>query len=190
LGKTPSKAHREQCWLEKRYSRASEDLKEEGVSVAAGDPADFVGYCGLYCNACGIRQGKIKGAVDNLRSAIASYGFDKIMPDLAKWEPSFEHYEGFKQVMEGLVKMFGYCAGCLENGGDPNCQVRLCARQKGYRTCAECAEAKSCQKLNPYRKYAEPAFQSIKESGLQDYAKKMQKKVEAGYCFPTELDSP
>jgi hypothetical protein len=158
--------------------------------MVAVNPADFVGYCGLYCNACRIRQGKMKEAVDNLRNAIASYGFDKIMPDLAKWEPGFKQYEGFKQVMEGLVKMFGYCAGCLDNGGDPNCQVRLCARQKGYRTCTECAEAKSCQKLDPYRKYSELALQNIKESSIQDYAEKMQKKVDEGHGFPAELNSP
>ncbi|MCK4434643.1 hypothetical protein KAU92_04060 [Candidatus Bathyarchaeota archaeon] len=45
--------------------------------METSNPADFVGYCGLYCNACGIRQGKIKNAVDNLRNVIAAYGFDK-----------------------------------------------------------------------------------------------------------------
>jgi len=52
------------------------------------DPASLAGYCGLYYNACGIRQEKIKAAVNNLRDIIVSYGFDKIMPELAKWEPS------------------------------------------------------------------------------------------------------
>lgn len=158
--------------------------------MVATDPVNFVAYCGLHCNACRIRQGKIKEAVNNLRDIIASYGFDRIMPDLAKWEPSFEHYSGFKQVMDGLVKIFGYCAGCLENGGDPNCKVRSCARQKGYRTCTECDEAKSCQKLDPYRKYFEPALQSIRESGIKGYAEQMQKKTDEGYSYPAELNSP
>ena len=112
------------------------------------------------------------------------------MPDLAKWEPSFEHYGEFKQVMDGLVKIFGYCAGCLANGGDPNCKVRLCTRQKGYRTCTECAEAKSCEKLNPYRKYFEPALKSIEENGIIGYAKEMQRKVRDGYSYPSELNAP
>jgi len=54
------------------------------------DASSFVGYCGLYCNACGIRQEKIKNAVNNLRGIIAHYGFDKMMPELAKWEPSLQ----------------------------------------------------------------------------------------------------
>ena len=158
--------------------------------MAAADPVSLVGYCGLYCNACRIRQGKMKEAVTNLRDIIASYGFDKIMPDLVNWEPSFKHYDGFKQVMDGLVKMFGYCSGCLQNGGDPNCKVRSCAKQKNYRTCTECAEAKTCQKLDPYRKYFEPALQSIKENGVKGYTEEMQRKVDQGYSYPAEVNSP
>lgn len=158
--------------------------------MAAINQADLVAYCGLYCDACSIRQGKIGEAVNNLRDIIAKFGFDKIMPDLANWEPSFKHYDGFKQVMDGLVKMFGYCEGCLGNGGDPNCRVRLCARQKGYRTCTECSEAKSCKKLDPYRKYFEPTLQSIKEKGVKGYAEEMQRKVDQGYSHPVELNSP
>jgi len=86
--------------------------------MAATDPASFVGYCGLYCNACGIRQEKIKSAVNNLREVVAAYGFDEIMSELAEWEPSFKHYNEFNQVMNGLVKMFGDCPSCLQGGGD------------------------------------------------------------------------
>lgn len=153
------------------------------------DPVNLVGYCGLYCNACGIRQGKIKEAVINLRNIIASYGFDKIMPDLANWEPNFKHYDGFKQVMDGLVKLFGDCSGCLQDGGDPNCKVRICARQKGYRTCVECSEAKTCKNLDPYRKYFDSALQSIKENGVKGYADEMQRKVDVGYSYPVEGNS-
>jgi len=154
------------------------------MDMAGIDPVSLVGYCGLYCDACRIRQGKIKEAVNNLRDIIASYGFDNVMPELANWEPSFKHYGEFTQVMAGLVKMFGYCAGCFENGGDPNCKVRLCARQKGYRTCTECGEAQSCQKLEPYRKYFDVAIQGIKETGIKGFAEKMQKKADEGYGIP------
>lgn len=147
------------------------------------DPVRLVGYCGLYCGACRIRQGKIKEAVDNLQGILSSYGFDKIMPELANWEPSFKHYDEFKQVMDGLVKLLGYCPGCFENGGSPNCEVRLCAKQKGYRTCTECNEALSCQKLGPYRKYFDTAQKSIQETGIKGYAEKMQKKVDEGFSI-------
>jgi len=153
--------------------------------MAETDSASLVGYCGLYCNACGIRQGKIKTAVGNLRGIIATYGFDKIMPELAKWEPSFRHYKEFDQVMDGLVKLFGGCPGCLEGGGDPNCKVRSCTKEKGYRTCAECSEAETCEPLAPYREgYGlKTAHQSIRQNGIERYAEEMQRKVDEGYSY-------
>lgn len=153
--------------------------------MAETDLSNLVGYCGLYCNACGIRLGKIKSAVGNLRGIIAAYGFDKLMPELSKWEPSFKHYDQFNQVMHGLVKLFGSCPSCLEGGGDPNCKVRSCAKQKGYRTCAECSEAETCENLAPYRKgYGlTPALESIKQKGIEGYAEEMQRKVDEGYSY-------
>jgi hypothetical protein len=45
---------------------------------------NLVGYCGLYCGACGIYQGRIKQAVENLRGVIQAYGFNKISAELAR----------------------------------------------------------------------------------------------------------
>lgn len=154
--------------------------------MATTDPANFVGYCGLYCNLCGIRQEKIKTAVNNLRDIIAAYGFDKIIPELIKWEPSFKHYNEFDQVMDGLVKMFGGCPGCFQGGGDPNCKARSCAKQRGFRTCAECDEAETCENLAPYRKGCKellPGLQSIRQNGIGRYAEEMQKKVDDGDSY-------
>ena len=147
------------------------------------NPENYVGYCGIFCNACGIRQGKIKNAVEDLRKIIASYGFDKIMPELSEWEPSLKHYKEFEQVMDGLVKFFGECPSCLEGGGDPNCKVRSCAQEKNLRTCVECIEAKDCENLAPYRKYYEEALKAFKENDIKKYAEEMQKKVDNGYCI-------
>ena len=148
------------------------------------DPVRLVGYCGLYCNLCGIRQEKIKTAVNNLHDIVARYGFDKMIPELAKTEPSFKHYNEFNEVMSSLVKMFGGgCPGCLQGGGDPNCKARSCAKQKGYRTCAECSEAETCENLAPYRKGYKgllPGLQSIRQNGIGRYAEEVQKKVSEG----------
>lgn len=153
--------------------------------MAETNLSSLVGHCSLYCNACGIRQGKIKTAVGNLRDIIAHYGFDKLMPQLSEWEPSFKRYDEFNQVMDGLVTMFGGCPGCLQGGGDPNCKVRACAKQKGYRTCAECDEAETCEKLAPYREgYGLiPALESIKQKGIEGHAREMQRKVDEGYSY-------
>jgi len=149
-------------------------------------PKNLVGYCGLYCGACGIYQERIKQAVENLRNVIGVYGFDKIMPELAKWEPAFQHYAEFEGVMNGLVKIFGECPGCIKGGGDPNCAVRECCKQKAYATCAECAEVQTCAKLQRYGTHALEGIQKIKAVGVDKWTEEMQRKVDSGYCYLDE----
>lgn len=145
----------------------------------------LVGYCGLHCGACGIYQGRIKQAVGNLKGVIGAYGFDKMMPELAKWEPSLQHYAEFEKVMSGLVKLFGECPGCAGGGGDPSCAVRQCAKGKGFVTCVECAEMDGCKTLKRYS-WTKDRLQKIKADGFSKWLCEMQKKVAAGYCYLDE----
>ena len=151
-------------------------------------PTELIGYCGLYCGACGIQQGKIKTAVDNLLKPIKTYGFDKIADQLANWEPAFKHHKEFEQVLEAYKKLFGECPCCIQGGGDPECKVRICAKEKGYTTCVECREMATCQPLEQWRK--SPGFQQrmqrIKQVGAAKYAKEMDEKVKTGYCYLDE----
>jgi hypothetical protein len=149
-------------------------------------PKDLAGYCGLYCGACGIHLGRIKQVVENLRKVISAYGFDKFAPELAKWEPAFQHYTEFENVLNGFVKMFGECPRCIKGGGDPNCAVRECSKQKAYTTCAECTEMETCEKIQRYGPRALEGLQKIKAIGVDRWAKEMQKKVDAGYCYLDE----
>jgi len=148
-------------------------------------PKNLVGYCGLYCGACGIYQGRIKQAVENLRKVIGVYGFDKIASELANWEPAFKHYAEFEEVLDGFVKFFGDCPGCVAGGGDPSCVVRECCKQKAYATCAECVEMGTCEKVQRHGALEE--LRKIKTIGIDKWAEEMQKKVEAGYCRLDEI---
>jgi len=150
------------------------------------NPKNLVGYCGLYCGACGIQQGKIKQAAENLQKIITTYGFDKITAELAKWEPAFQHYAEFENVMNGLVKMFGECPRCIAGGGDPTCEVRDCCKQKAYATCAECSETEKCGKLQRHGPHAIEGVRKIKAMGVNRWTDEMQKKVDAGYCYLDE----
>jgi hypothetical protein len=146
---------------------------------------NLIGYCGLYCGACGIRQGKVKEAAGNLRKVIGAYGFDKIMPELAKWEPSMQHYAEFDKVMDGLVKLFGECPGCAAGGGDPTCVIRQCCQPKGYVACVECKEMETCEKLRPSEQ-TKDRLRRIEAVGVDKWAEEMQRKVSAGYCYLDE----
>jgi len=147
---------------------------------------DLVGYCGLYCGVCGIRQGRIKQAVENLRKIIKFYGFDEVASDMARYETSFQHYPEFEKVMDGFVKLLGECPGCVAGGGDPNCAIRKCCRQRGYATCTECAEIDACEKVKQYL-VAGKGLRKIQEIGVERWAEEMQKLADSGYCH---LDGP
>jgi len=150
------------------------------------NPKGLVGYCGLYCGACGIHQGRIKQAVENLRTIINAYGFDKFAAELAKWEPAFQHHKEFEEVMDGYVKLFGQCPNCLNGGGNPECAVRQCCKQKAFATCAECAEMDTCDKVKQFGPRAMDGLSKIKKLGADKWAEEMQKKVNVGYCYLDE----
>jgi hypothetical protein len=147
---------------------------------------NLIGYCGLHCGACGIYQGKIKDAVENLQKVMGAYGFDKIMPELAKWEPSFQYYSEFEKVMGGLVRLFGECPGCVTGGGNPECAIRECCKQKSYTTCVECAELESCEKTKQYGLQTLTNLRKVKALGVNKWVEEMRKKVAAGYCYLDE----
>ena len=44
----------------------------------------------------------------------------------------------------------GRCAGCLDGGGFSSCKVRICVKDKDYRTCADCDEYLDCKLLNNF----------------------------------------
>ncbi|MBS7633216.1 DUF3795 domain-containing protein [Candidatus Bathyarchaeota archaeon] len=149
------------------------------------DSQNLVGYCGLYCGACGIKQGKIRQAVQNLRKIIAAYGFDKIVPELSKWEPSLKHYAEYEKVLDGLINLFGDCPACVAGGGDPACLLRKCCKEKNLRVCSECEEMESCDKLKQ-RQWALKRLQEIKAKGLDEWIKEMERKTAEGYCYLDE----
>jgi len=141
-----------------------------------------IGYCGLYCLACGIYQGKVKQAVVNLRKVIKAYGFDKIPAELSKWEPAFHHYREFEEVLSGFERLFQDCPGCRRNGGDAGCVMRECCKQKSLVLCANCIEMQSCHELARMAKALEES-QTIKLFGAEKWVEEMQKKVSNGYCY-------
>ncbi|MFX1514005.1 MAG: DUF3795 domain-containing protein [Promethearchaeota archaeon] len=147
---------------------------------------NLVAYCGLYCGACGIRQGAFSKPIEQLTNIIKFYGFDKEMDEFSKWEPAFKHYKEFEQVLDALNKTFGSCSDCRSGGGDPNCKIRPCASEKGLITCVECSELGTCEILKQYP-WASSNLQTIKKEGFDSWLATMESKVAAGYSY---LDNP
>jgi len=142
-------------------------------------PRNLAGHCGLYCGSCPMHQGKFAKAVGDLRGLMAAFGFDKSYSDLAKWEPAFKNYKEFEGVLDGIVRLFGSCPGCMGGGGDPSCAIRTCCRRKAYATCAECAEIDKCEMAKGRVQLEE--IKRIRDMGVGRWADEMQRKAGASF---------
>ena len=92
---------------------------------------EFVTYCGLYCGLCADRA-RIPKRAAALQEAMAEEGW-----------PYWGHtVPGFTEFWRFLEKLHadGGCRGCRAGGGFPQCQIRVCARQRGLELCSRCSD--------------------------------------------------
>jgi hypothetical protein len=68
-------------------------------------------------------------------------------------EEVYPEFQAFWKVLNDLGEMDQTSPLCIGGCGDPTCQIRVCAREKGLRVCAECTEF-PCQLLTDFtRRY-------------------------------------
>jgi len=170
-------------------------LAAGGLSLAKNDnaptagpkvnPLELATYCGLYCGACDIYQKRISKAGNELKKILTAMDFNEWAPQV----PGLEDYAAFDKVLNNIITMFGECPGCMKGGGDPQCKVRLCAKEKGYKTCAECPEV-PCgnfkQLMEGYPQIVDE-LKEIKSVGLEKWCQKQQEKVDKGYRYSEAL---
>jgi hypothetical protein len=149
------------------------------------DPLELVTYCGLYCGACDIYQQRIGKSGNELKKVIDAYKFG----DFAKLVPGLEDYDAFYKTLNTLITFFGQCQACQKGGGPPQCPIRICCKEKGYQTCAECPSL-PCEKLKPlidsYPGLLEN-LKEIKEGGLEKWCQKQQEMVDKGFRYSDTL---
>jgi hypothetical protein len=146
--------------------------------------AGLAAYCGLYCGACAVYQGKFKEAARSLQGLVQAYKVAEWAPDAAKFIPALKGYSEFEGVL-GWLAAFD-CQGCLAGGGDPECPIRICAKGKGLAGCWECDE-EPCEKLEMVVDKDYPGCieerRRIREIGLEAWVAEMAAKVEAGFSY-------
>jgi len=91
----------------------------------------FVTYCGLCCELCAERA-RIPQQAKALQQAMTEEGWPF-------WGHTVPGFDGFWEFLEGLHASGG-CSGCRAGGGYPQCQIRLCARERGLELCSECSD--------------------------------------------------
>lgn len=79
----------------------------------------------------------------------------------------------------------GKCPGCAENEKASWCKIRVCTKENGYHTCAECtefADVNECKKFNTlfsklfafvFKSDRKASLQLISDIGREQYASQM-----------------
>ena len=98
----------------------------------------YICHCGLYCENCATKA-KVEPAAKHLYEEMVAAGFEDVVAFLPDGEL-------FWQFLKSMA-LEGACPSCKMGGGDPDCQVRLCAAEKKVELCALCEEY-PCEKIN------------------------------------------
>jgi len=98
----------------------------------------LVAYCGLYCGTCDVYEGQFMDAAKRLQGLCQKHAVAAWAPQVAAFVPAMAGYAQFEGVL-GWFTTFD-CAGCREGGGDPNCKLRACVKERGLDGCWECVD--------------------------------------------------
>jgi hypothetical protein len=96
------------------------------------DKAQYVCYCGLYCELCGWR-GAIPKAAAALREEMRKGDFEDFGPSLKGFNEFWEFLGGLADVPDDKCCRTGKC-------GAPFCAIRKCAQSRGVEHCPMCTD--------------------------------------------------
>lgn len=131
---------------------------------------ELVAYCGINCKDCRTRSERRIELAKLFKQSLQELPlelFSKILPP----------YRNIKQVMDFLefLPQSGQQTCCTSEKipcGNPSCEIRICAKNKRFRTCAECADYATCSKLDflkPHHATLVSDLDLIKEKSLDQY---------------------
>jgi hypothetical protein len=109
---------------------------------------DLVAYCGLYCDDCLARKGRVADLATALKGELKQEGFEQFVEAVSDvpFFQALKKYPEFTEVLELLAN--SRCERtCKEGGADHGCEVRICCTEKGIEGCWVCGEFVGCDKL-------------------------------------------
>jgi hypothetical protein len=108
----------------------------------------IISCCGLNCATCEARIATVNND-DELRKTTAE-----------KWKTLYN-------VPDMKPDMIN-CTGCREEGVKLGhwgmCQIRVCAKAKGFQTCGKCGDLEKCGTISGVLKFSPDALANLKDS--------------------------
>ena len=137
---------------------------------------EYICYCGLYCENCAVKV-KVEPASKTLYDEMEKAGFE----DIIHFIPDGNKFWSF---LKGMA-IQGVCVSCKAGSGNPQCAVRLCAKEKNVETCALC-ESYPCEKFDRYFA-GYPVLKHdnsvLREKGLEAWAKLQDERKASGFTY-------
>ena len=136
-----------------------------------------VAYCGIYCPNCGMRNRLPERAAALLETM-----------KVGQWEefgPDIEGFTPFWKFLNYLTDT-SVTKGCqADNCGNPECGIRLCAKEKDVAACPMCADF-PCEMIVSFTK-SEPTVlfdgMRMKEIGLEKWVEEQEARRQNGFCY-------
>ena len=95
-----------------------------------------IGTCGIWCGSCVVGSGALMAVAGRLRTMVESHG-------LEAWGAEGFDYGAFTRAL-ACVSDLEPCPGCRAGGGQEDCPMRACARDRGVSACPACFEFGGC----------------------------------------------
>lgn len=108
----------------------------------------MIGMCGLICTECEAFQATQANDADWLQRVVEQWKVEFNAPNLTVATVACDG------CVSGSTRMCGHCH---------ECDIRLCAMEKGVVNCGMCAEFDSCERIQNFIKYVPQAKTSLEE---------------------------
>lgn len=149
----------------------------------------LVGYCGIFCNECGVYKGRITPQLaKDLKELVEAQGFPE-------WVPQFGgigfDFKEFQKGLEYFTKENSRCycqVPCRDGGGIPNCEIRACAQKREFEICFQCNgfPCKCFSWLVEKNPEILEESKEFKKLGMQKWMKQREQKAKRGYVRATK----
>jgi len=103
-----------------------------------------IGFCGIWCGSCPAGNGSIVELTRRYEETVEKNRMEK-------WAPKDFDFKEFMKGLSSLQKVT-LCKGCLKDGGNPVCAIRICARRKKVSNCSQCELLMSCKNFEMLEK--------------------------------------
>jgi len=140
---------------------------------------DFTTHCGLYCKLCA-HYARVPKQAAKFKVILLKEGYDYF------GEYIYPEYKNFRKVLDQMESTDLTKCRCFGGCGNPECKIRICAKEKGIEYCASCADFPCANFTEGFLK-TYPCLiannRRIKEIGIEAWIKEQEKLFKADYSY-------